>query len=76
MNVAPGLYLLPSDRPQSRANTGERHGPALPPQGSAELVFLRAGMTCLTHGKLPTAFETQASVYIKMQEAILKEHTN
>lgn len=41
-----------------------------------KLVLLRARMTCLTRGKLPTAFETKANVYIKMQEAILKGCTN
>lgn len=36
MTAAPRLHLLAGDRSQSRASAGESHGPALPPQGSAE----------------------------------------
>lgn len=38
--------------------------------------LLRAGMTCLTRGKLPTAFVTQACVDTNMQEVILRGGTN
>lgn len=43
--------------------------PCPPATGCRSSVFLRAEMTCLTCGKLPSAFATQAYVYIKCRKS-------
>lgn len=71
--LASAGYLLAE---HSQALAGDSPCPALPPQALQKLLLLRAGVTCLTPGNLPTAFVTQACVDTKMQEVILKGRTN